>query len=856
MPRHTSPSASVASDGGAALVAARLWNTTVLSSAGRAQGLPLRIGWREAPGEGSHGLRRRALLSLAGLVFVLCPARARAWSGEVQLGAARKGAPRPYLPPGLKLTVAGTVRDPRGVPIPKAVVLLRSGRYRAQDTTGQGGYFGFQFLGELPQGLRSSGELVFQAPGFATLTRKWNVRDPDVGKLEITLQLASVSQTVTVTATRTATRLDETAADVSVLTPQVLSSTSALTLDDTLRQVPGFSLFRRSGSRTANPTSQGVSLRGVGASGPSRALVLEDGIPLVDPFGGWVYWDRVPHESISDVEVVEGGSSDLYGSDAMGGVINVRTRPVDMSHLSVEASYGNENTPDLSIASGLALGKWGLGVSSEAFQTDGYVLVPGNIRGPIDTRAGVDDRADDVTLERHIGDRAHIFARGNYLGEERQAGIANENNHTTIRQLAAGADWQSPRAGTFSFRAYGGDELFDQNFYSAGAERLTQALTDVQRVPVQDIGFSSQWSRAAGAYQTLVAGFEADGVRGASNEFKFTGGSLTPSSAVGAGGRQRTISPFGEDVLHFESKWVVTVGARLDHWSNYDALSTTLPIAKPAPPTVVNFPNQTDQAFSPRLSVLRRLPDGWSVTGSIYRAFRAPTLNELYRSFRLVNILTLANNALTAEHLTGAEAGATWVSPGQRLTARGVFFWSDIVNPIENVTLTRTPTLITQQRDNLGRTRSRGVDLDLSDQLTGTLSLTAGYQFTNATILSFPGDTALVGLRIPEVPRHDLTFQLRYSNPNAGSRLARFTLGLQGRAESAAYDDSLNTLRLGPYFTMDAIVSRQMAAGTELFVAGENLTNQRYQVALTPTPNLGPPILFRAGVRYDFGRRR
>lgn len=782
----------------------------------------------------SRGPSSRALcLAMAGLLLSTAPAFAQQANPSSQ-----------------PVRVAGTVLDSSGAPITNAQVTLKGATFETRSETDDQGHFAFV---SVPV---SSGLLTFQAPGFARLTENWSAQSVGIGQLEITLHPASVSETVTVTATRTATRLDETAADVSVLTPQVLSSTSALTLDDTLRQVPGFSLFRRSGSRTANPTSQGVSLRGVGASGPSRALVLEDGIPIVDPFGGWVYWDRIPRQSISDVEVVEGGSSDLYGSDAMGGVINVRTRPVDFSHLSVEASYGNENTPDLSASSSLALGKWGLGVSSEAFHTDGYVLVPSDLRGPIDTRAGVDDRADDVILQRKINDRARIFVRGNYLGEQRQAGLANEMNHTGLRQLAAGADWQSDSAGLFSIRAYGGAELFDQNFYAAGAQRLTETLTDVQRVPVQDIGFSSQWSRSAGSYQTLVAGFEADGVRGASNEFKFTGGSLSPSSAVGAGGRQRTFAPFGEDVFHFGSKWVVTVGARLDHWSNYDALSTTLPIAKPGPPTVINFPNQTDQAFSPRLSVLRRLPGGWSVTSSIYRAFRAPTLNELYRAFRLSNVLTLANNNLTAEYLTGAEAGATWVSPGGRATARGVFFWSDIVDPIENVTLTTTPTLITQERENLGRTRSRGVDLDYSDRFTPTLTLTAGYQFTNATILSFPGDMALVGLRIPEVPRHALTFQMRYSNPNAANPLARFTVGLQGRAESAAYDDSLNTLRLGSYFTIDAIVSRQVAAGTELFVAGENLTDQRYEVALTPAPNLGPPILFRVGVRYDLGHRR
>lgn len=743
--------------------------------------------------------------------------------------------------------VSGTVRDQSGAAVAGAQVTLTSGSLTAKQITDSEGRFEFA---EVPA---ESGTLVVNAEGFAHLEQKWLAQGSGVAPLDIVLSPASFSERVTVTATRTEVHLSDTPASVVVLSTEELSTTAALALDDELRQVPGFSLFRRSGSRTANPTSQGVSLRGVGASGPSRALVLKDGIPLVDPFGGWVYWDRVPRQSITGIEVAEGGSSDLYGSDAMGGVINVRTRPVEVSHLSLETSYGNENTPDLSLASSLAFGKWGLGVSTEAFHTDGYILVPTTIQGPIDDRAGVDYRSLDATLERQIRDHARVFLRANYLGEQRQNGKINEENHANIRQLAAGADWQSAGAGSFSLRAYGGPELLDQNFYAVGAGRASETLTNVQRVPVQDIGFSSQWSRTAGSFQTLVAGFEANGVRGSSNELKFTGGSLKPSSAVGAGGRQETYAVFGEDIFRFGSKWIVTGGARLDHWLNYDALSTTQPLSKPGSPAVTLFPNRTEQAFSPRLSVLRRLPHNLSVTGSVYRAFRAPTLNELYRSFRLGNVLTLANNELEAERLTGAEAGANWVSPSQRVTARGVMFWSDIARPIENVTLSTTNSLITRERENLGRTRSRGVSLNLSENLTRTLSLTQGYEFTNSTVLSFPANMALVGLRVPEVPRHDLTFQARYSNPAADNRLARFTVGLQGRAESAAYDDDMNTLRLNPYFTLDAIVSRQVAHGTELFLAAENLTNQRYQVALTPAANLGPPILVRIGVRVQLG---
>src|SRR5207248_10498931 len=122
---------------------------------------------------------------------------------------------------------------------------------------------------------------------------------------------------------------------VSVIDAKDADHAAAQTVDDLLRQVPGFSIFRRSSSIVANPTTQGVSLRGAGASGASRTLVLTDGVPLNDAFGGWVYWDRVPRAAIDRIELVRGGSSDLYGSDATSGVINLLTRPPAARHVNV-----------------------------------------------------------------------------------------------------------------------------------------------------------------------------------------------------------------------------------------------------------------------------------------------------------------------------------------------------------------------------------------------------------------------------------------------------------------------------------------------------------------------------------------
>src|SRR5205085_2108856 len=142
-----------------------------------------------------------------------------------------------------------------------------------------------------------------------------------------------------------------------------------------------------------------------------------------------------------------------------------------------------------------------------------------------------------------------------------------------------------------------------------------------------------------------------------------------------------------------------------------------------------------------------------------YRAFRQPSLNELYRSFRVGNVLTVANQGLRAERLSGAEAGANLTSFRNKLNFRGTFFWANIDRPVANVTLTVTPSLITRQRQNLGNTESRGVELEAEAHLNNRWSITGGYIFVDARARRFPANLALAGLRLPQVPRHQLPTQ-------------------------------------------------------------------------------------------------
>jgi outer membrane receptor protein involved in Fe transport len=736
-------------------------------------------------------------------------------------------------------TVEGVVKDQNG----SAVVAALSFELptRAFLITGSDGRFEFK---NVPPGTWT---LSVNAQGFAPAEKKITVKESDRTNLEITVEPAALSEQMTVTAARTETRVGDTAASIIVLGSEDLSTTAALTIDDALRQVPGFSLFRRSGSRTSNPTAQGVSLRGVGASGASRAVVLEDGLPLNDPFGGWVYWSRVPRESLSRIETVRGGASSLYGTDALGGVLNLITRQPREGALSLEASYGNQKTPDVSFFGGGQLFGWGATLAAEAFHTDGYVLVDERERGLVDTRAGAEHTTVDVMIERSFAEQSRFFVRGTVFGEDRANGTPLQQNRTHIRQLALGYDWRSHAVGAVTARTYGSAQVYDQDFSAIAGDRNSETLTRSQRVPAQQRGFMLQWSRPAGSAQTLVAGVDGRDVRGASDELVFAAGQL--SSAVGAGGRQRSYGVFGEDIIRITPRWLVTLGARVDRWRNYDALSTTRPLAAPGPSTVRLFPDQSETAFSPRLALVHKLTDRVSLNFSAYRAFRAPTLNELYRAFRVGNVLTLANDKLRAERLTGGEAGASVNALNNRMNLRGTFFWSEITRPIANVTLSATPALITRQRQNLGRTRSRGLELEGEVRLSSAVVLSAGYEFVDATVLEFPATRSLEGLLIPQVPRHQFTFQGRYSNPRV------VTFAVQGRAIGEQFDDDQNQLSLGRYFTLDAMVSRAVNHGVELFAAAENLFDQRYDVGRTPVRTLGPPILARFGIRVRIGGR-
>jgi len=742
--------------------------------------------------------------------------------------------------PGAAGRIEGMVRDSSGASLPGALVEVHAGAFSASAVSDSGGAFAFENVpGE-------AGTVLLSAKGFQKIEQAWNrAGGQAVVRLEIVLTPATVSQQVQVTAYRASTLVSDLPLSDVQLTREDLQDTPALELDDDLRQVPGFSLYRRSSSRTANPTTQGVSLRGLGANGASRALVLEDGFPLNDPFGGWVYWDRVPAEAISDVEISQEGGSSLYGSDALGGVVQFVSRPTQPGGISLDTSYGNQNTPDLSLWAGGQKGKWESSFGGGVFNTDGYILTPEAQRGTVDVRAGSRDGNADLMVGRKIGEQSEIFARGWYLDETRGNGTPLQRNDTKLGQGALGANLQLGTFGALTLRFYADAQTYHQTFSAVATNRDSETLTDLQTVPSQGVGGSAVWSRQAGKRQTLVAGFDYHEEIGASHEVLLSGGTTDLSS----GGRQRTVGIFGEDLIQIAPRWFLSASARVDLWSNFNAATLREPVTPPGAPIDTIFPDRSENAFSPRLTLRNQVNAHVSWNASLYRAFRAPTLNELYRSFRQGNTLTEDNPKLIAEHLSGGDAGVALTGFNGKLQAHGTVFYNQIVDPVANVTLTTTPTLITRRRENLGRINAPGVELGVTASVVRDFTISCGYQFVDSKVSSFPANTALVGLWVAQVPHNSFTFQARYSNPRI------FTVAVTGRAIGNAFDDDQNQFPLGSFFVLDAMVSRGVGAGVEIYAAAENLLNATYYTAATPVMQLGLPIAARVGVRVEFPKR-
>ena len=504
---------------------------------------------------------------------------------------------------------------------------------------------------------------------------------------------------------------------------------------------------------------------GCGSVGGEPRIVLRDGVPLNDPFGSWVYWGRVPAESIAEVEIVRGPASDLYGTAAVGGVVSVRTREVaDAPVASFDLAYGSEQTPFGSMFASDKWHGWGGSFATEYFKTDGYVPVAPEQCGAVDTLANVRRNSVVPFVERRIGD-SRVFFAGEFYREKRANGTPLQRNDTSINNFSAGADVSLRSAGEVTFRSFGGTEDYHQSFSAIAANRQTESLNRLQTVPSHNFGASARWIKGFGS-TTVFAGGEYRNIRGRSDETGFANGNATV--ATSAGGRESSGGVYFGVLAHPLRRLTLNGGARYDRWNETHGFSASRNLTTNIL-TLTNFPDRDASAFSPRASALFRINAHISLAGSAARGFRQPTLNELYRSFRVGNVLTLSNENLRPEKATSGEAAVVVNAFDERLYFRAGPYCTRLSETVSNVTLTITPNLITRQRQNLGTTRSCGFEADATVRATRELTFTGSYLHVDAKVLQNTGDPNLVGLRLPQIPADQATLEARYSRAKIGT---------------------------------------------------------------------------------------
>ena len=589
----------------------------------------------------------------------------------------------------------------------------------------------------------------------------------------------------------------EAPASMSILDKKQIEENPGVNVDDRLRNVPGFSLFRRSSSLVANPTTQGISLRGLGSSGASRSLVLWDGIPANDPFGGWVYWTRFAPDELERIEISRGASTSLFGDRAMSGAIALFTKPVLKRRFSGGYEGGNRKTHQLTGGAATIVGNWAFSAKLRAFTTDGYFIIPQLRRGTADTMAGVRFVAGDTRADYTSG-KTRAFFKFDVLAEQRQNGTALTQNSTGEGTMAAHVNHQF---GTDSLTvlAYHTREQYHASFSTVTNNRNTERISSWQTVPVEATGGAGMYHFARSGWNALAGG-DFQRIEGESRDVL-----VPPGQRVG-GGSQFQRGAFVQ--TDFKIGPLKLFAGGRGHSTG-----------------VNNFFNPSAGWAYGRKS--------WRGRGSVYRSFRAPTLNELYREFRQGNAVTRANALLQPESAFGAELGVDYIGELGRFSA--TVFRTSIDKIVTNVTISSTPSLVDRQRQNAASALSKGFEAQYGYQwksLRGEMAyLYADGRFAN-------------NFRLPQVPRHQGSASLTWSR-----KLTTLSAGV--RSFSKQFEDDVNAFLLPGFATLQATARHQLTPSLSAVLSLENILDRQYVVGFSPTALIGSPFMWRGGLRWD-----
>lgn len=608
-------------------------------------------------------------------------------------------------------------------------------------------------------------------------------------------------------------------------------------MEDVLRDAAGFQQFRRSDSRSAHPTSQGATLRGLGGNASTRALILLDGVPMIDPFGGWVSWAALDPARIGHVRVTRGGGSGVYGAGALAGTIELSSIGPDQAKtVDVGVAYGSRESIDADAAVTARLGGGFAMLSGGFARGDGFIPVIAEDRGPIDRPARYKQSRAAARAVVPVDGQTELQVNGSFLLDQRDRGVPFTGNSnlavdSSVRLVGHGR-WGYEATSWLQHRE------FSSGFASIGPGRATVSQSlDQYNVPANGLGARFEVRPPLGDKATVRLGGDVRHVSGRTQERVIS----TNANRV-AGGNQTIYGGFADLSLVPLDGVTLTASGRLDRWQLRDGKRTEISRATGVPIAANSalYPDRSGTEATGRGGIAWSPVGSVTLRGTAYTGWRLPTLNELYRPFRAGLVSTIANPLLEPERVKGVEGGVDYHPlPGWRLGV--TFFWNKLDDAVSNVTIAPN----TQQRRNVDAIRSRGVELDGLATL-GEFRLLASYAHIDPRVRSSGTALALDGLRPAQTPRDQGSASIEWNRPG----VAR--LGATLRYIGRQFEDDQNSRTLDDALTFDAVASVPVGAGFTAELRGENLGNKRVEatVGADGTVERATPRTLWAALRY------
>ncbi|HEV2078850.1 MAG TPA: TonB-dependent receptor [Allosphingosinicella sp.] len=631
-------------------------------------------------------------------------------------------------------------------------------------------------------------------------------------------------QEIVVTGRGLGSALGDRVYDTVVLDRERLTGSASNRLDEILREVPGFQLFRRSDSRSANPTSQGATLRALGGNASSRALLILDGVPQSDPFGGWINWPAYDPRRLGQARIVRGGGSGVNGPGALAGTIELTSASTsELAGSSGNLAYGSRNALDGYLGFGTALGSSFLSLSGSYGSGEGFIPLIEEQRGAVDRPSPYEQSSLSARFVTPVFGSAELQLNGLLFTDERERGTAFSENRTR------GADGSVRLVGRrWSALAYVQGRDYYNSFASVDAARASvRQVAEQYAVPSTGLGARFELRPTVGPVEMRLGG-DWRKTEGETRElFNFQNGIGTRRRI--AGGETDTFGGFAEAAWE-SGPLTLTGGARIDRWLIRNGSLDERVVATGAVLNDVDYRDRSGWEPTGRAGAAWRAADGVTLRAAGYLGWRLPTLNELYRPFRVGPDATAANAELEPERLQGVEAGVEYRPlPALRLGATG--FANRLKDGIANVTLGRGPRVFPgvgfvgrggefRQRRNLDAIVARGVELDASLDL-GSWSLSGGYSFVDAEVRASGPALPLNGLRPAQTPEHSLAGTLSWRAP-AGHRAS-----LTARYVGSQFEDDLNQQLLPDALTFDAAASYAVSSAVSVEARAENITDER-----------------------------